>query len=167
MAMIILVMTALTTALITGLLYAYSCSVNIGLAKLPNETYIAAMQSINRAIQNLLFFFSFIGTLILLPVSSCLCYGNKNTDSFYLLLVATATYAIGTFGVTMFGNVPLNMKLDKFDLQQANSEEIAKQREAFELPWNRLHTLRTVASLVTFLLVIIACLNFHSEQLQN
>ena len=47
---IILTIAATTTALITGLLYAYSCSVNIGLGRLADAEYIAAMQSINKAI---------------------------------------------------------------------------------------------------------------------
>ena len=52
---IILTIAATTTALIAGLLYAYSCSVNIGLGRLADAEYISAMQSINKAIQNPLF----------------------------------------------------------------------------------------------------------------
>jgi len=56
---IILVITATTTALMAGLFYAFSCSVNLGLARLSNAEYISAMQSINRAIQNPIFFAAF------------------------------------------------------------------------------------------------------------
>jgi uncharacterized membrane protein len=63
---IVMVITATVTALIAGLFYAYTCSVNIGLGKLPDEGYIAAMQSINREILNLLFFVSFM-------VNYCYC----------------------------------------------------------------------------------------------
>ncbi len=64
---IILVFTATTTALIAGLFYAWSCSVTLGLARLPDTVYIAFMQATNKAILNPVFFISFIGTAILLP----------------------------------------------------------------------------------------------------
>lgn len=57
---IILIMTATTTALISGLLYAFTCSVNLGLGRLPDWAYINAMQSINRAILNPLFLLVFL-----------------------------------------------------------------------------------------------------------
>jgi uncharacterized membrane protein len=156
---LVLLVTATVTALIAGLLYSYSCSVNIGLAKLSDEGYIAAMQSINREIQNPVFFASFMGTLVLLPVSTWLHYKFGASNTFYLLLAATLFYAIGAFAVTMFGNVPLNEALDKFNLHSATSKEIAKQRILFEIPWNRLHTIRTLASVVSLVLVIIACIS--------
>ena len=154
-----LIITATSMALIAGLFYAYTCSVNIGLGKLSDEGYIAAMQSINREIQNPLFFASFMGTLLLLPISTWLAYRAGSSNTFPLLLAATIIYAIGTFGVTMFGNVPLNNALDKFNLQSASVEKIADQRAIFEIPWNRLHTIRTIASVVSLVLVIMACIN--------
>jgi uncharacterized membrane protein len=156
---LVLIITAISTGLIAGLFYAYSCSVNPGLGKLSGEGYLAAMQSINREILNPVFFASFMGTLIFLPVSTWMQYRAGVSTTFWLLLAATLLYAIGTFGVTMFGNVPLNDALDKFSLQGASGEEITRHRAQFEIPWNRLHTVRTVASVAALALVIIACVN--------
>ena len=156
---IVLIITALVTALIAGLFYAYSCSVNPGLGKLPDEQYLAAMQSINKAILNPLFFISFMGTLLLLPVSTFMSYGQPLSMRFWCLLTATIVYGIGTFGVTMFGNVPLNDSLEKFDVANATVDAINAQRLAFEKPWNSFHTVRTLASAAAIVLVIIACLN--------
>lgn len=153
----ILILTAITAALIAGLFYAYSCSVNIGLARLSNAGYIAAMQAINKAILNPLFFVSFIGSLLLLPVSTFLHYQQPISNRFIFLLIATIIYIIGSFGVTIFGNVPLNEMLARFNLQAASDEEIANQRTKFELPWNRLHTIRTIASVISLVMVLIAC----------
>lgn len=158
LANIVLVVTATTTALIAGLFYAYACSVNLGLGRLPDAQYLAAMQSINRAIQNPLFFASFLGTVLLLPLSTYLHYGQPATIRFWLLLAATMVYLVVVLGVTMFGNVPLNEALDGFTLGGASVEEMAKQRAAFEEPWNNLHTIRTIASMLTLILVIFACL---------
>jgi uncharacterized membrane protein len=154
---------ALTTALITGLLYAYSCSVNPGLGRLSADRYIAAMQSINKAIQNPLFFLSFFGAAILLPISCYMEYNHLRGSRFYLLLAASIFYLIGVIGVTVAGNVPLNDALDKFDLAAANNTEAAKQKLDFMIRWNRFHTIRTIASFLSLLLVLIACLYKESE----
>ena len=156
---IILTITATTTALIAGLLYAYSCSVNIGLGRLADAEYIAAMQSINKAIQNPVFFISFMGTLFLLPLSTYLHYGQPLSNRFWLLLISTVVYAIGVIGVTALGNIPLNNALDKFNLSSASVETIANERAKFEGAWNRFHAVRTIASIISLVLVIIACLN--------
>ena len=117
---IILTIAATTTALIAGLLYAYSCSVNIELGRLADAEYISAMQSINKAIQNPLFFISFMGTLLLLPLCTYLHYGQPLSNRFWFLLISTMIYAIGVVGVTALGNVPLNEALDKFNLSSAS-----------------------------------------------
>jgi uncharacterized membrane protein len=155
---IILVATATSTALIAGLFYSYSCSVNLGLGKLPDAGYIAAMQSINKEILNPLFFASFMGTLLLLPISAWLQYKIGAYQSFHLLVVATLVYAVGVFGVTLFGNVPLNNALAGFNLPSASIEAVSKQRARFEIPWNRLHTVRTIFVIISLILVIIALL---------
>jgi uncharacterized membrane protein len=150
-------MTALTTALIAGLFFAFSCSVNLGLARLSNSEYLSAMQSINRAIQNPIFFAAFFGAKILLLLSTfshC-----QNSARFPFLLAATVIYLTGTLGLTVFGNVPLNNRLDRFDLTSASEEETALQRANFERSWNNLNTVRTVSSALTIILVTLACLN--------
>jgi len=81
------------------------------------------------------------------------------TMRFWFLLAATIIYLIGTFGVTIFGNVPLNNTLDSFDLESATEEETALQRASFEGRWNNLNTFRTVSSTLALILILIVCLN--------
>jgi uncharacterized membrane protein len=157
-ANIALLAAAFTTALIAGLFYGYSCSVNAGLGRLPDTGYLAAMQAINREILNPLFFMSFMGTLILLPLATWLQYGHPVSLRFYLLLAATLVYGIGTFGVTIIGNVPMNNALDAFNIQAASAEEISQQRALFEKPWNKLHSIRTIANAIALILVLVACI---------
>ena len=156
---IVLLITALATALIGGLFYSYSCSINWGLRNLSDAGYVGAMQAINKAILNPLFFASFMGTLILLPLSAYLHYNQPLAPRFLTLLISAIIYIIGVFGVTIFGNVPLNEALAGFDLHSASPEEITRQRESFEGPWNKLHTIRTIASVVSLVLVILACMS--------
>ncbi len=156
---IILLITATLTGLSAGLLYAYACSVNLGLGRLPDREYLSAMQSINKEILNPLFFAGFFGALIFLFVSAYLNYSQPASFRFIFLLIAALVYTIGVFGVTSFGNVPLNDGLAKVNLQSSSVAEISKLRISFEVPWNRLHSIRTIASVISLVLVILACLN--------
>jgi uncharacterized membrane protein len=154
---------AITTALIAGLMYAYFCSVNPGLNRLSDVAYLTAMQHINRAILNPIFFIGFVGAPILLPLSTWLHYSQPVSGRFWALLAATVVYLIGVVGVTALGNIPLNEGLDAFSIQSASAEEIAAQRVKFEGPWNNWHTIRTAASFTALILVIIACLSPRPE----
>jgi len=114
------------------------------------------MQSINKAIQNPLFFASFMGTLFLLPLSAWLNY--KPGLCFIFLCGAAIIYGAGVFGITIFGNVPLNEALAKIDLPSSTANEITEQRLLFEKAWLTLHNIRTIASVVCLILVILSCL---------
>jgi uncharacterized membrane protein len=146
----------LFSGLIAGLLFSYLCSVNIGLKTLSNNEYVKAMQSINVAIQNPYFFIPFMGLLIVLPIATYLNYKHQNDTSFYLLLCASIIYVIGVFGITMFGNVPLNESLAKFSISTGNTYSISQMRQSFEKSWNSYHTIRTIASIFSFILTILS-----------
>ena len=159
----ILFFTTLSVALIAGLFYAYSCSVNIGLGHLSDRDYLNAMQEINKAILNPWFFASFIGSLVLLPLSAWLQFSAENFIRFYLLLGATIVYLIGVFGVTAFGNVPLNERLANADLEVLSIQAIKDLRIAFEKPWLQCHLIRTLAALITTILTIASCFQYKES----
>jgi uncharacterized membrane protein len=147
---IILFLTILFSGLVAGLLYSYSCSVNPALKALPDKEYISAMQSINKAIQNPVFFLSFLGLLILFPLCSWLTYKNTMAIPFLYVLIAAVIYFVGVFGITVVGNVPLNNQLEKFSVSNADATQLADMRLRFEAAWVRWHTIRTIASVVSF-----------------
>lgn len=150
---IILVTTGTMTALIAGLFFGFAVSVNGGLHRLKDSEYVAAMQSINIAIQNPLFLLTFFGPVILLPWVTFL---YREVD-FALLFASSVLYIAGSFGLTIVGNVPLNEKLARFEISKAADKEIADAREQFESPWNRLHAIRTIASVAATVLIFAAC----------
>jgi uncharacterized membrane protein len=154
---IILVLAGSLTALVTGLFYGNSVSVNGGLHRLNDSEYVKAMQSINAVIQNPLFFVSFIGPVILLPLAAFL-QRDSNSMQFALLLASSVIYIAGSFGLTMVGNVPLNVRLAKFDANKGSGNEIVQARAEFEKPWNRLHAIRTIASIAATVLIFVAIL---------
>ena len=156
---VILLFTATVSGLIAGLLYSYACSVTLGLGKLPDKEYLGAMQSINKEIVNPVFLLSFLGTIIVLPIITFINYTIPVSGRFQYLLFATVIYAIGVLGITFFGNIPLNNSLATFNVDSSSISELARFRLHFELPWNKLHLIRTIASVLSFILVILACLN--------
>ena len=154
--------TVLFSGLVAGLLYAYSCSVNLGLKSLPDAAYLKAMQSINAAIQNPLFFISFMGLLLLYPVSCWRLFLLPAGSPAYLMLAATVVYFILVLGTTIFGNVPLNEQLAKFDISSASPDALAAMRNAFEQPWNNYHLVRTIAAIISFGLAILSVMKHKS-----
>jgi uncharacterized membrane protein len=144
------------SGLIAGLLFSYSCSVNLGLKSLIDNEYLKAMQSINIAIQNPYFLISFIGLVFILPITTVIIYKQQINASFYLMLSATLIYIVGVFGVTLFCNVPLNEQLAKFNISTATTNEILKMRQLFETSWNSYHMARTISAIVSFSLAIIS-----------
>lgn len=151
---ILLVVTGTLTSLLAGVFFGYAVSVNWGLHHLRDNEYVRAMQSINIVIQNPLFFLSFMGPIILLPWVTFLF--RESAPQFGLLLAATITYIVGSFGLTVAGNVPLNEKLAALKVERATDADITEARRQFEQPWNRLHAIRTLASIVAVVLILIA-----------
>lgn len=155
---ILLVTTGTLTALLAGVFFGYSISVNGALHKLKDVEYIRAMQAINIVIQNPLFFLTFMGPVVLLPIATFMLKGDSSTQ-FALLLAASVIYIFGSFILTVAGNVPMNEKLAKFDVSGATAGDITAAREQFEKPWNRLHNIRTLASVVATVLIFVACIS--------
>lgn len=141
------------TGLSAGLFYAWQVSVIPGTKKVIDPTYLETMQSINKAILNPAFFLSFFGSLIALSLSTIQQYGSG--ISFWIILAATIIYLIGTFGITAFGNVPLNDALEALDLAELSDSKIVEFRKYYEGKWNRLHVIRTLFSVLAFVASLI------------
>lgn len=150
-----LIGSVLLSGLSAGLFYAWSVSVIPGTRKVIDPTYLETMQSINRGILNPAFFAIFFGSIIFLVLASIYAF-NINQTAFWLFVAASATYLIGTVGVTGLGNVPLNNKLEALNLSEMSAEEWATFRKDYETNWNRLHTIRTVFAVLAFLLSTVA-----------
>jgi len=153
----------LLTGLSAGFFYAWSVSVIPGTLKVADTIYLETMQSINRAILNPAFFLIFFGSLILLVTNTIQQYHAGFT--FWLMLAATLIYLVGTFGVTALGNVPLNDALDALHLNDLSDDKLAEFRQYYELKWNKLHTIRTVFAVISFLLSLLAVFT-HSKTIE-
>ena len=156
-----LIAAVILTGLSAGLFYAWQVSVIPGTKNLIDMTYLQTMQSINRAILNPAFYLIFIGCLIFLAICSIQQYNSGIV--FWLLISAALSYLIGTVGVTILGNVPLNDSLDVLDLTELVTSKASTFRQLYEQKWNRFHLIRTVFSVVSFLLSVMALFSYSNQ----
>jgi uncharacterized membrane protein len=59
----------------------------------------------------------------------------------------------------MAGNVPLNVRLAKFEASKASGNKIVQARAGFEKPWNRLHAISTIASIAATMQIFVAIMS--------
>ena len=151
------------TGLSAGFFYAWSVSVIPGTKKVVNVTYLETMQSINQAIINPAFFIIFFGSLLFLSISSVYQFNTSNT-TFWFMLMASVFYLIGTVGVTALGNVPLNNQLAALNLIEMSPQKLLEFRNFYENNWNRLHLIRTIFAVGSFVLSVLAVFT-HSKSI--
>jgi uncharacterized membrane protein len=148
----------LTTGLVAGVYYAYTVSVNLGLAGQPDASYVATMQAINERIENPLFFASFFGAA-LFPLAALAAHYSRRPRSgrFWLVALACVLYIGGGFLLTMFVNVPMSYQLAAVD-PDAPARVLAEARDAYEGPWNFWNGVRAVFTTLAFVTLLGACL---------
>lgn len=143
---------ALGCGLIAGVFFAFSTFVMNALARLPSAQGIAAMQSINITALNPLFMTALFGTAaacIFLVLSSIKLYQPGAT----YLLIGSLLYLVGTVGVTIAFNVPLNDGLAKVD---PGSAEGARLWASYLISWTMWNHVRALAAFVAAALFAIA-----------
>ena len=155
---ILLIITTLFSGLIAGLFYAWSISVTPGLARVGDTHYLHAFQSMNRAILNPAFFVAFMGLVILLPLLAYFYFKSPISAPFWYILSAMLLYLIGVILVTFLGNIPLNNNLEALFIESMTPAQMDVFRLEFEHQWNRFNYIRTLSSTLSFILLILACL---------
>jgi uncharacterized membrane protein len=156
---IVLVGGGTLTGLLAGVFYGFSVAIVPALRAIKGTQHIAAMQLINIKIINPVFFLSFFGPALLLPLAAFLL---RDRPQFGLLLAASLLHIVGAIGVTAAGNIPLNNRLARYDVDQLSEKEADQIRKDFQAPgspWMNFHTIRTLASIVATVLVFLACVS--------
>jgi uncharacterized membrane protein len=148
----------LSAGLMAGLLFGWAVSVIPGTSRISDRTYIATMQSINRAIINPVFVIFFVGTPVVLLAAGIAQFRAGDSRRGWLMVASASTYVVGVLGVTFGGNIPLNDALDSLDLDTDSAEQISAQRRDYETRWNRWHNLRTAGSVAALSLAAMAAL---------
>jgi uncharacterized membrane protein len=143
----------LGSGMIGGLLFAFSNFVMRALAQQPPESGIRTMQAINITIINPLFFVVFLGTALASVILAISALPRLSSTGVLLLLIGCVLYIVGTFGVTMAFNVPLNNKLAILDPSTTQAAEFWREYVSSWMQWNHV---RTIASLLASVLLILS-----------
>lgn len=111
MMFVLVFVAAMGCAVVGGMFYAFSSFVMRALERIAPEQGVAAMNSINSVVVTPSFMLVFVGTALL-------CLGLAAGSMFWwpppagrLVLLAALLYAVGTFGLTMAVNQPMNLRL--------------------------------------------------------
>ncbi len=143
------------TGLSAGLCFTWTNAITPGIGRLDDMSYLMSFQQMNRSIINPMFIITFFGPSIL-GIISLIVFRGASKAIIWVLIVAIAIYFLGVVLVTIFGNVPLNNILETTELNSANRIDLKTLRDLFEVKWNRLHVIRTISAVVSFLLLIIS-----------
>ncbi len=144
---------ALGSALVAGVFFAFSTFVMKALGRLQPEQGIAAMQSINVTVLNPWFFTVFFGTgagCIFLAIFALLNWSGPVATH---LAVGSMLYIVGSIVVTMAFNVPLNNALARADAIHPDSVSLWRHYLHRWTFWNHV---RTAGSLAAATLLILA-----------
>jgi uncharacterized membrane protein len=136
---------AVGSGLMSGLLFAFSNFVMKALTQLPAEQGMAAMQKINVAILNPVFLLLFMGTAVLCVVLTIYAVRQTPSRATVLLIAGSMCYLVGTVGVTMIFNVPLNNALAASQETDAWPSYVRSW-----LAWNHVRTVLTLGAALAF-----------------
>jgi uncharacterized membrane protein len=148
---VLAVLAALGSGLIGGVFFAFSVFVMKALGRLPAGQGVAAMQAINVAVLNPVFFLAFFGTgaLSVLLGAAALFAGDAAWAASGSLL-----YLAGSIGVTLLGNVPLNEALARHPAESPEAAEVWQDYLARWTFWNHLRTAAATAAAACFIMAL-------------
>ena len=146
----------LGSALVGGIFFAFSSFIMKALARVPTAEGIVAMQSINVVVLNASFLGAFIGTVVLSLGAGGLALAGWGRPSASFFLGGVIFYLVGTFGVTAFGNIPLNNQLAAVAATDPGSRDVW---EHYLVRWTRWNHVRTAAAMAAALLYSLGLMN--------
>ncbi len=148
-------MAAVGCGLVGGVFFAFSSFVLPALGRLAPAEGVAAMQSINRLAVTPAFMTALFGTALACAALVAVGVAQRGEDAAPWVLAAAALYLVGTIGVTIAGNVPLNERLAPLTPDGAETAEVWT---AYVRRWGRLNHVRTAASVLAAAALVVALL---------
>lgn len=146
--------------LIGGVFFAFSSFIMKSLARLPAATGIAAMQSINVVVLNRSFLGTFMGTAAISVFVAAFWLLNWSPATSPYFVSGAVLYFVGTFLVTMLGNVPLNNRLAAISASEPGAVSVWGH---YVERWTRFNTLRTVSAMAAAMAFILGLIgNTHA-----
>jgi uncharacterized membrane protein len=139
----------ITTGLVAGVFVLYAHTVMPGLGKTDDRTFVAAFQSMDRAIMNPLFMLTFMGALVFTGAAALLYLRGTGRSVLPWVAAAFALYLV-TFLITMVVNVPLNDALKAAGDPDRMADLAAVRADFHETRWRAWNVVRSVLSAAAF-----------------
>ncbi|MET9380579.1 anthrone oxygenase family protein [Streptomyces sp. NPDC002928] len=143
----------LGAGLMAGVFCAFSALVMRALKALPPAQGVAAMNAINSSAMTPAFMLVFLGVAALCAVIAVVTFVLWPDDGTVELLLGSALYLAGSFGVTVVANVPRNEQLMKLE---AGTPEAAAYWPVYVREWTMWNHVRTVASAAAAVVYLLA-----------
>ena len=151
-------LSTLLCSLVAGLVLTFAIVVMPGIRTMGDIDYLKSFKAMDRVIQNNqpIFMLVWLGSALVLLVSTALGVIQLEGLDRILLVVACAIYIFGVQVPTVAINIPLNNRLQSQDIDAMTEPELLATTEEFESLWMRWNTIRTViATLTTVLLLVL------------
>ncbi len=146
---------ALWSAVIGGVFSAFSEFIMSGLLKTAPASGIEAMQHINRTVIKTQFVAGILSIAIFSVLFALYSLTVFEGTALATLILAPIVYLPTVFFMTIFGNVPMNKKLERLDHTTAKAEAYWIR---YGRDWTRLNHVRSLGSILTAGLYIIAAI---------
>lgn len=150
---VLVVLGILGTGLVAGVFCGFSTFVMRGLAALPPAQGVAAMNAINVAAVQPAFMTVFAGSAALSALIAVVTFVVWPEEGKAELLLGSALYLVGSFGLTIVANVPRN---DRRPRLTPGAPEAAVYWPEYVREWTFWNHVRTVASAAAALVYIVA-----------
>jgi uncharacterized membrane protein len=150
---VLILISALSSALVAGMFYAFSSFVMAALGRIPANEGINAMNSINVTVITPSFMVFFMGSALLgIVLGGWALLSISQFDSL-LILLGCLLYVVGCFGVTMVFNVPLNNQL-----AATSSTDGSVFWQSYLQTWTMWNTVRTAAAALASMVFVAVAL---------
>jgi uncharacterized membrane protein len=150
---VLTVLGVLGTGLVAGVFCGFSTFVMRGLGMLPPAQGVAAMKAVNVAAVTPPFMIVFLGSAVLCSVIAVVTFVLWPDEGTVELLVGSALYLFGSFGLTMVANVPRNDALAELE---PGTPEAAAYWPVYLREWTLWNHVRTAASAGAALAYVLA-----------
>ncbi|QHA09566.1 DUF1772 domain-containing protein [Streptomyces broussonetiae] len=150
---VLVVAGVLGTGLMAGIFCAFSVLVTRGLATLPPAQGVAAMNAINVAAIRPAFMTVFMGAAVLSAMIAVVTFVVWPDDGTVELLLGSALYLFGSFGLTVVANVPRNERLARLT---PGAPEAALYWPVYVREWTLWNDVRAVASAAATVVYVLA-----------
>jgi uncharacterized membrane protein len=147
----LVIASAIGSALMAGVFFAFSTFVMSALGRLPAAQGAAAMQRINVTVINPWFMGVFLGTGATCLAASVSVLIDWNGSYGPLVLIGSALYLLGSIALTSSYHQPRNLALARLDPKDGDSSRLWASYRAGWTAWNHA---RTIASAIASALLI-------------